>query len=197
VPCGGIRIERSVLAGLPSSLKSVLSQFSESWRMEKRNKEWKRETRTCDQSVECSTRIHTPIVGSMHFSCARNEKVTCQDQLPAGRVPEPACRTGSRACCFRKSHGRARSASSIVPGISAPMASGRHASVESSLRRFATRNRLMALRVRAAPTLQYKLHIGHKPKAPMEMCLIQVNPWGHKGLPPICNLYFRAGIVAS
>ena len=27
----------------------------------------------------------------------------------------------------------------------------------------------------------------------MEMCRVQVNPWGHKGLQPICNLYFRRG----
>ena len=33
-----------------------------------------------------------------------------------------------------------------------------------------------------------KLHITHKPKAPMGMCRVQVNPWSHKGLRPICNL---------
>lgn len=49
----------------------------------------------------------------------------------------------------------------------------------------------------SCPNPSVQMQIGHKPKAPMEMCLIQVNPWGHKGLPPICNLYFRAGIVAS
>jgi hypothetical protein len=26
---------------------------------------------------------------------------------------------------------------------------------------------------------EYVLHLGHKPKAPMEMCRVQVNPWGH------------------
>ena len=39
-----------------------------------------------------------------------------------------------------------------------------------------------------SPRLYRKLHLGHKPKAPMEMCRVQVNPWGHKGLRPICNL---------
>src|SRR5208337_820083 len=37
--------------------------------------------------------------------------------------------------------------------------------------------------------MTYKLHIGHKPKAPMEMCRVQVNPLGHRGLRPICNLF--------
>ena len=47
---------------------------------------------------------------------------------------------------------------------------------------------------RGHPAVQYKLHIGHKPKAPMEMCRVQVNLWGHKGLRPICNLYYSVGI---
>ena len=27
----------------------------------------------------------------------------------------------------------------------------------------------------------------------MGMCRVQVNPWSHKGLRPICNLYFSPG----
>ena len=44
------------MAGLPSPLKSVLSQFSESWRMEKRNKELKRETRNGKEKQEMEKR---------------------------------------------------------------------------------------------------------------------------------------------
>ncbi len=58
-------------------------------------------------------------------ACSR--KTTCQRRLPAGRIHEPRSGRGSRAWSSRKCHPVSRFASSIVPGISAYMASGKRA----------------------------------------------------------------------
>jgi len=83
----------------------------------------------------------------MHFHLARSEDVTCQYRVPSGRTPDPAFGTASRACSSRRYQKISRSASSIVPRTSAPMASGRRASVGSFFRSFATRNRLSRLKL--------------------------------------------------